>query len=211
MDAQSWLRSIFGVLGLLTVIPALWVAKRWLAQLLLWLNRRSSGDLAGNQTIRLILWLALGGLFAKPLLEILGWLRSLITLLAFTEQGIVGYGMGTVPPSTFSLLSLLLMLAVYGFVIWSGKGLLSKSAPLSSNEQPSRVDMWFALLATASMVFTVIRLIVMQVVLFEFPNQLQPDDYGALGFLVAWVAGIILTAFLLVILDSQLSKAENRQ
>lgn len=67
---------------------------------------------------------------------------------------------------------------------------------------------WFVLLAIASMVYTVIRLIVMRVVLIELPNRLQPDDYGALGFLVAWAVGILLTALVLVILDSQLSKTE---
>lgn len=208
MDAQSWLRSIFGVLGLLAVIPALWVAKGLLSHLVGQLRQTPMGELAANQTVQLILWLALGGLFTKPLLEILGWIQALLSSLILSEEGLVIYGMGTVPPATFSLLTLLLMLAVYGFVIWSGKALFAGNVQISPNIQLSRVEKWFMLLAIASMVYTVIRLIVMRVVLIELPNRLQPDDYGALGFLVAWAVGILLTALVLVILDSQLSKTE---
>ena len=77
MDAQSWLRSIFGVLGLLAVVPALWVAKGLLSHLVARLRQTAMGELAANQTVQLILWLALGGLFTKPLLEILGWIQAL--------------------------------------------------------------------------------------------------------------------------------------
>ncbi len=204
MNSESLLNTVFDVFNLLAVAPALWIVKTYLSFLTTISPSNRIKPLISNHNLQLILWLALAGLFLTPILDVLGWIEGLIRLVLQGQQ-LIQSGTGQVPEPFLTLLTLFLSIAVYVFALWLGKDFINNPNSLKTkSRQVGSLGKTFLVLAVASRASQFVRHIILQVVLFQLPNQQQPNDFGSLGFFIAVAIGLLMLLTILIYINNWL-------
>lgn len=118
---------------------------------------------AGRLAVGLALWLALGGLFAAPLADLLSALETGLSLLFWPGEPTQS---GLAPQPYFSLLVLLLLAVIYSLVVWTGLQVLRNLEDQGRLPLPlTGPEKLMLLVLPASLIFRLLRGLVVTVIL----------------------------------------------
>jgi len=199
--------DIFGdinnLLFLLTIIPGLWVAGKFMPLIRAGLLPAQEDSPLTNRLAMAVAWLTLGGLFAVPFTNLLSVATALIP---FLPQGEFTNSWGQAPWWTFSLFLALLMLMVYLLVWWGGKTILEEGRLSILQSQPlTGLQRTFLLLLAGSLVYSAVNKVVVQFIWVRIPF-LETVNRGIWGFIACLLAALLLLLMILAILYSRLSE-----
>lgn len=196
MDAPILLTTVPLMISFAAVLLGLWAARRLIAPLTDWFGPPA----ASRRPLQIILWLALGSLFSAPVTDLLSLLDRGVQLVTQAPEFIQ---FGLTPQPYYDLLIMLLLLVVYGVVIWLGRGVFN-NLELQGRRLPNInwLEKALLLLVPASLIYRLLRGLVMNIVLLpvydpRFLNASGPGIFFllALGSLVV-VAGLIVILYL---------------
>jgi hypothetical protein len=194
MEASYWIYPILSFLALVGIIAGLWIAGKFLPTFINWIRVREPNDLLSQSFIKILLWLALGGLFTLPLLDFVRWLGNLMNLvLAFVGQADNGFftSLGLISSQIYFVFHLILVLALYGIVVWFAMDFLS--AP----DQFNQITRIFMVLTIASLFYRGVSNIFIYIFSIQLPPNLIQKNYGVSGFLIEVVVGFVILCLIL--------------
>jgi hypothetical protein len=181
-----------------SLIVGLWVAKGFVVFFTTWIAEKKSEN---NSMLRLggvVFWLALGSLFTAPILDILSAAQSI--LLIVFSPGNINQSESTLEPS-LTWFTLVLLVGIYGIVVWVEIQLLKESGRLSEFiRKLTWIEKWFILLVPASLVFQLVRGIIVNVIILP---SYDPAFFSALSqfsFFALALGGLLIVAGLITIL-----------
>ena len=193
METIYWVGLILNFLGILGIIAGLWIAGRMLPAFISWLHSKYHNDLLYRPFVKILLWFALGVLFSLPLGDIIGWLRNLINVTLVPQAGgEFSTILGTVSGRVYLSFYLILMLAIYGIIVYLSKDYISTSGNLD------RTGRIFIILSIASLVYRGINNIFSQVFSFQFPAINIVQNYGNFGYLIEVLVGVAILIAILI-------------
>jgi hypothetical protein len=194
VDTIYWIYSIMSILAILFIIVGLWIAGKFLPACINWIHPKVNNDLLSRTFVKIILWLALGGLFTLPLLDILRWFGNFANIVFIpVEQGGDGFTtfLGLIPIRVYYGFYLILMLAIYGIVVWFTTDFLSTAEPFNQTERI------FIVLSIASLLYHAVYNIFTYIFTFQLPSGLVQQNYGIPGFLFEVVIGFVILFLIL--------------
>jgi hypothetical protein len=195
MDTINWIYSGMSILGIMGILAGLWIAGRFLPAFMDWIRHKVNNHLLSQPAVKIILWLALGGLFTLPLQDIVRWLGNLANIVFLpVGPGANGFttSLGLIPTRAYYGFSLFLMLAIYGIVIWI------TTAYLPTAEQFTRTERIFVELTIASLSYHAVYNIFSYIFLFQLPPNLIQQNYGIAGFLFEVAIGFAVLLLILL-------------
>ena len=213
MSAPSYiLDTIYSVAWLLAVVLALWIAGRIILRNISQVQENKD-DMAFERPLILMIWLALGGLFVIPLIDLIGiidaFVETFVPLFAIpASQFVTVAGM---EPSLFTATRGLLLLLVYGLALWLGLKLLRIwNVPIDLSIRVTPFEKVFMVLVFGGLAHSAVEEIVFGVVFtgatalsFRLGSQL-------VGWGISWILGLLLLGLVLLImlnrLDARLDK-----
>ena len=203
---------LFSLLRLLAPVPALWMAARFEPRVSEAINHWRERPL--SRPLRLSLWLAVGYLFMLPLLEALRLAQDVAGALSRENWGPGGGGFntfwGTAPAGWFYALTAAEVVAVFALVFALGwRYLRAPAADSLAVSTTSIIDRTFILLACGGLVTGMVRSVVIEVLLIQVPAGISPRSHGVLGFLGAWLLGVVLLAALVAWLNMRLPETRS--
>jgi hypothetical protein len=205
MDAQAINTLSSSLFYFVSVIAGLWVARRFVPPLAHLLQIDQLSD-PGRLPVRLVLWLALGGLFAAPLHDLLAALESGLSLLFWPGEFIQT---GLTPQPYFSLLVLLLLVVIYSLVVWTGLRVFQNLEKQNRLSHPlSGLDKIWLLLVPASLVFRLLRGLVVTIILLPAYDVGILNTLSHFGFFLLALAGLFAAAGLVAVLYLALKSEE---
>lgn len=194
MDTIYWIYSIMSILAILCIFIGLLVARKFLPACLNWILPKVQNDLPSQPFTKFILWLALGGLFTLPLLDFLRWLGYFADII-FVPVGEAGNGfttfLGMVPLRVYHGFYLILMVVIYGIVVWFITDFPSMAEPYNHT---GRI---FIILSVASLFYRGVSTVFTYIFSFQPPSGLVQQDYGIPGFLFEVVIGFVILFLIL--------------
>jgi hypothetical protein len=202
MYTTNWIYTGTSILGIVGIVVGLWMAGRFLPIFINWIRPKANHSLLSQPFLKIILWLALGGLFTLPLQDIVRWLANLTNIVFLTVRpGANGIttAFGLIPFRAYYGFSLFLMLAIYGMVIWV------TSDYLPTVEQFNRIEQIFIILAIASLSYHAVSNIFTYIFDVQLPSSLAQQNYGIAGFLSAVAIGFIILCLILLGLNRFMS------
>ena len=197
MGTIYWMNSILSILSILCVVAGLWIAGRLFPDLIAWFQSAYRNDLLSRPLIKILLWLGFGALFSLPLLDFASWLGNLMNF-ALVPQGEFSTMLGTVSMKVYSIFPLLLMLAVYGIIVYFGRDYMTTGGNFNQTERI------FIVLSIASLVYRGVHSIFIQIFTFQLPIINVTQTFGITGFLIEVLVGIIILTVTLVVLNKVL-------
>ncbi len=207
MELQSTLVALLDILNILAIIPGLLIARPFHHITTAWLSGTKLKFLVASRTTSLILWLAIGALFARPLFDILGWINILTTIFQ-GSTGMSSFNLGSFRLDAFSMILFLVDLGIYGLICWLDRGWLEKPIHVEALQRNlTHLEKWFALMAMASLVNLIVGGFIVRIVLF-YLNHLQTSVFNSLGILLAWALALLLASVLVLVLDIRLTRKE---
>jgi hypothetical protein len=194
MDTIYWIYSIMSILAILCIFVGLWIARRFLPACINWISSKGQNDLLSQPFAKIILWLALGGLFTLPLLDFVRWLGNFANIV-FVPVGQGGNGfttfLGLIPSRVYYGFSLILMLVIYGIIVWFTIDYLSTPG------QFNRTERIFIILSIASLFYHGVSNIFTYIFSFQLPSGLVQQNYGIPGFVFEVVVGFVILFLIL--------------
>ena len=211
------LSVIYSQALLLAAILALWLAGRMILRNISQI-RGFKDDFALKRPLILMMWLALGGLFVIPLIDLIGiidaFVETFVPLFAIpASQFVTASGM---EPSLFTGMRGALLLLVYGFALWLGLKLLRIwNAPIDLSIRVTPFEKIFMILVLGGLAHSAVEEIVFGVVFtgttalsFHLGSQLA-------GWGISWILGLLLLGLILLVmlnrLDARLEKDSLKQ
>jgi hypothetical protein len=191
------MNSILSILSILSVIAGLWIAGKLLPDLIAWFYSAYRNDLLFRPLIKILLWLGLGAFFTLPLLDFASWLGNLMNF-ALVPQGEFSTMLGTVSMRVYSIFLLLLMLAVYGIIVYFARDYMKTGGHFN---QAERI---FIVLSIASLVYRGVHSIFIQIFTFQLPIINVTQNLGITGFFIEVLVGIAILTVTLIILNKVL-------
>lgn len=186
----------YQVIGILMVIPALWVARELLRHLALASEENFLTRLAEHRWAAILLWLAIGGLFAGMLQLILSLIYMLVQIFSVPSAQ-RGGSLGWISPG----FTLLLFVASYAVTYAAGKTILyreERESPLARLGGAERAFVWMtagnALFGAVYGVWN--RLLTLPIPLL----QAQPTQPGWQTQLILGVVAMFLLSIVLFVL-----------
>jgi hypothetical protein len=133
MFTEYSLNTVYSILGLLSIILGLWIARKLLPTFIASIQIADGNDLFNKPWAKNVLWLALGALFSQSL-------NSVVILLVNIESVFLGTGklgtiFGPVPIQVYSIYSILLKVVIYGIVFYLAKNYLSSPGQFKKIER----------------------------------------------------------------------------
>ena len=206
------LSAIYSLALLLAAIVALWLAGRMILRNISQI-RGFKDDFALKRPLVLMIWLALGGLFVIPLIDLIGiidaFVETFVPLFAIpVSQFVTVSGM---EPSLFTGMRGALLLLVYGLALWLGlKVSRSWDIPIDLPIQLTPFEKIFMILVLGGLAHSAVEEIVFGVVFtgatalsFHLGSQLA-------GWSISWILGLLLLGLVLLVmlnrLDARLEK-----
>ena len=193
----------------LCMILGLGIAARWRADVNAWLEQIGAGSFASNRAGQLIVWIALGVLFGDPLADLLGTLAVVIRLWLgpAANIGSMSTVWGTESFAVYSVIGVLMTLVVYVLVVGVGYRLW----PAAANGQGEAnttlaLEEWFVLFAAADLVNRFVRGIIQSLIWLPVPNSVEMGRLSSVGFLGAWLLGLVVVAVILLVLLNSIRK-----
>lgn len=192
MEVNYWIYPILSFLALLCIIVGLWVAGKFLPSCINWICPEDHNELLSQPFAKIILWLALGGLFTLPLLDFVRWLGNLASI-AFMGQGDNGFStsLGLIPSWVYLGFTLFLMLVLYGIVVWFAL------AYLKTPDQFNQTNRIFIVLSIASLFYRGVYNIFTYIFSVQLPPGFIQQNYGVPGFLLEVVIGLVILILIL--------------
>ncbi len=194
----------------ISMIVGLWVTARWLPAVKSWLSGIDSGSISSSRAGQLVLWLALGLLFANPVLDLL---RVLVTVvrLAFgplANVGTMSTIWGEIPFWLYSENSVLMTLVIYLLVLWAGSRVWPKRAEESGARSFLVLEEWFVLFASASLVNHFVENIVLTIIWLPVPSVAELERLFPVGFFGAWLLALAIMATILLVLLNSIRRSQ---
>lgn len=206
------LGTIYSLALLLAAIVALWLAGRMILRNISQI-RGFKDDFALKRPLVLMMWLALGGMFVIPLIDLIGiidaFVETFVPLFAIpASQFVTAAGM---EPSLFTGMRGALLLLVYGFALWLGLKLLRIwNVPIDLSIRVTPFEKVFMILVLGGLAHSAVEEIVFGVVFtgasalsFHLGSQLA-------GWGISWILGLLLLGLVLLVmlnrLDARLEK-----
>ncbi|MFZ2097453.1 MAG: hypothetical protein WAV05_12520 [Anaerolineales bacterium] len=194
MDKIYWIYSILSILAILCIIVGLWIAGKFLPACINWIEPIVNNDLLSQPFAKIILWLALGGLFSLPLLDLVRWLGNLANIVVVPSgQGDGGFStsLGLIPSRVYLGFTLFLMLVLYGIVVWFA------AAYLTTPGQFNQTNRIFIVLSIASLFYRGVYNIFTLIFSVQLPPGFIQQNYGVPGFLFEVAIGFVILVLIL--------------
>ncbi len=194
MDTIYLIYSIMSILAILCILVGLWIAGKFLPACINWICPKVQNDLLSQPFAKFILWLALGGLFTLPLLDFVRWLSNFANIVFVpVGQGENGFTtfLGLIPFQVYYGFYLILIVVIYGIVVWSTMDFLSTAEPFNQTERI------FIILSIASLFYHAVSNIFSYIFSFQLPSGLVQQNYGIPGFLFEVVLGFVILFLIL--------------
>ncbi len=195
------LEFAYGVGVLVAVLVAVAAASR-LVPSLGRTGRFASLALPRGRIARGVLWLAFAALLTFPLIDLLGFLRSIPEVLTpsawHSETSAAATAWGTVPWPLYLLLADVLLIAAYVMAFGSLWSPLRRRLDVGGQDGLPRWQAGYTIAVVASLLNSFFQATILRVVWLRVPFELPPSARGILGFSVGWGFGVL---FLLVILS----------
>lgn len=200
MGANSQiLYLVSNLLIFLAVIPALWVSGRIMLR----------NPVSEYRSIMLFLWLALGGFFLIPMIDVLAQLRSLFSLIISPEEnmGTVYLFLGTASWLLYAILSLALTVVVYAVAIYYGRRLFAEHGqPMIQKLSLNDMEQSFIVFGIAGLLNAMINGIVMNFLWLRNTGVTRIDYLGTPGVILGWVLAFLLLALAILYMNGKLEK-----
>lgn len=168
-----------------------------------------------NRSATIIAWLALAGFFFLPLVDILTTIRTLIFLgTSWTEiyQSSTANEWGVISQGIYFLITVVLMLIVYGAAYWIGRRFFNDPTNPWTAELPlSGVEKTMVLLGVGGLIHFILRNFLLNLTWSDLPfRDAQPltGNTGILAFLAPLLVGVLLVFIALIIMNSAILKQE---
>jgi hypothetical protein len=190
MDIEN-LISYSGLVNLFLVFIAFWVAGRIISRNLFAIPIPA----ASRRPLQWMVLFAIAGFLTLPLIDLLRFLRSLLTILTpaiATTTGEVATLWGNVPWLVYDALMELTALFVYTFTLVTGRKWISEQAKVSKALRLSSFERGLILFAIAGLINFVVRNVLLSVTLSQGPQVSGQLGVGVAGFLAGWLLGILL-------------------
>ena len=214
MSAPSYiLNTIYSIALLLAVISAPWIAGKIILRNLSQVQEHKD-DTVLERPLILMIWLALGGLFVTPLLDLIGiidvFVETFVPLFAIPASQFVTVS-GTEPWPLFTSMRGALLLLVYGLALWLGLKVLSIwNIPIDLSIRVTPFEKVFMILAFGGLAYravvTVVGLVISSgatALSFRLGSQLAGEG-------ISWILALLLLGLILLImlncLDARLLK-----
>jgi len=209
MSAPSYiLNTIYSLTWLLAVIFALWIAGRIILRNISQVQENKD-DVALEYPLILMIWLALGGLFAIPLLDLIGiidaFLETFVPLFAIPASQFVTVS-GTEPWPLFTVMRGALLLLVYGLALWLGlKVLRIWNIQIDLSIRVTPFEKVFMILSFGGLAHRAVEMIVLNTVTSvasAFSLQLGSQ---LLGWGISWILALLLLGIILLAMLNRLN------
>lgn len=214
MSAPSYvLNTIYSLAWLLAIIFALWIAGRIILRNISQVQENKD-DMALERPLILMIWLALGGLFAIPLLDLIGiidaFVETFVPLFAIPASQFVTIS-GTEPWPLFTGMRGALLLLVYGLALWLGLRVLRIwNTPIDLSIRVTPFEKVFMILAFGGLAYRAVDAVVGLVIStgasalsLRLGSQLAGDG-------ISWILALLLLGLILLVmlnrLDARLQK-----
>ena len=200
------LSVIYSLALLFAAILALWLAGSMILRNISQI-RGFKDDFASKRLLILMMWLALGGLFVIPLIDLIGivdtFVGTFVPLFAIpASQFVIAAG---IEPSLFTVMRGALLLLVYGLALWLGlKGSRSWDIPIDLPIQLTPLEKIFMILVLGGLAHSAVEEIIFGVVFtgatalsFHLGSQLA-------GWGISWILGLLMLGLVLLIMLNRL-------
>jgi len=194
--------SVSNLILFLAIIPALWVSGRIILR----------NPFAANRAITLFLWLVLGGFFLIPLVDLLSYLRSLISLLVSPEENMmqVQLFLGTTSWFLYSAISLVVAVAIYAVAIIYGKKVLTEHGqPVIERLSLNDMEQTFLILGLAGLLSSMIHGIVGNFLWILNTESTRTVTLGDWGVILGWVLGFFILIVAILLMNLKLENARD--
>ena len=201
------LNTIYSLTWLLAIIFALWIAGRIILRNIAQVQEHKD-DMVLERPLILMIWLALGGLFATPLLELLGiidaFVETFVPLFTIPTSQFVTVS-GTEPWPLFTGIRGALFLLVYGLALWLGlKVLRIWNIPIDLSIRVTPFEKVFMILAFGGLAYGAVNAVVGLVISsgatalsFRLGSQLAGDG-------ISWILALLLLGLILLVMANRL-------
>ena len=201
------LNTIYSLAWLLAIIFALWIAGRIILRNISQVQENKD-DMALERPLILMIWLALGGLFAIPLLDLIGiidaFVETFVPLFAIPASQFVTVS-GTEPWPLFTGMRGALFLLVYGLALWLGlKVLRIWNIPIDLSIRVTPFEKVFMILAFGGLAYRAVDAVVGVVIStgasalsLRLGSQLAGDG-------ISWILGLLLLGLILLVMANRL-------
>jgi hypothetical protein len=167
------------------------------------------------RTANLLIWLALSGVFVVTFTDLLQLLQGLIgfvaVISAYGVQSLQGDPItsmwGDLPTGWYSLLSMVQLIFVYGLTLWAGRKLIRSTNPVFGFDL-GRGSRRMLLLGAGSLIYTLVRYMVLRIVRFQLPVESPFAANGEIGFIAAWLLSLMIIVLAMQLMNSRLLKRE---
>jgi hypothetical protein len=206
-EPSNILNAIYSLAWLLAVIFALWIAGRIILRNISQV-REHKDDMVLERPLILMTWLALGGLFAIPLLDLIGLLRAFVEtfvpLFTIPASQFVTVS-GTEPWPLFTGMRGVLFLLVYGLALWLGlKVLRIWNVPIGLSIRVTPFEKVFVILAFGGLAYRAVYAVVGLVISsgatalsFRLGSQLAGEG-------LSWILALLLLGLILLVMLNRL-------
>ena len=200
------LSAIYSLALLLAAIVALWLAGRIILRNISQI-RGFRDDFALKRPLILMMWLALGGLFVIPLIDLIGiidaFVATFVPLFAIpASQFVTAAGMA---PSLFTGMRGALFLLVYGLALWLGlKVLRTWNVPNDLSIRVTPFEKIFMILVFGGLAHSAVEEVVFGVVFTEATALSFHLGSQLAGWGISWILGLLLLGLILLVMLNRL-------
>jgi len=192
-DSGDLLVASFSVLRIAAVLLALSLALRY--------EPRIAPILGGiqvpalSQAARTLIWFALGGILAIPLVDLVGIIQMLVEISSPVSwglfEGTVSTFWGSAPNRVFDILSLATTLSVYALAsLLLYRRLSIQRSPHLAAPATSTGERILITASLAGLVNLIVMSILVGVVFVQLPFSIRPLGAGAEGLIAGWLLGL---------------------
>lgn len=195
--------SISNFILFLAVIPALWLSGRIILR----------NPIHSDRAIQVFLWLVLGGFFLIPLIDLLVYLRSLISLLVSPEENMmkVQLFLGTTSWFLYSAISLVVAAAIYAVaIIYGRRFLIEHGQPVIEQLSLNDMEQAFTVLGLAGLLSSMIHGIVGNFLGILDTGSARTVTLGHWGVILGWVLGFLILIVAILFMNQKLENAEDK-
>lgn len=191
------------------VLLGLWTARGFVYPLTAWILPSRLRQNPIRRKLQLTLWLSLGALFAAPFIDLLGALESIFSLLNRAGEW---NSVGLTPQPYYTLLMLLVLIGIYGFVLWVGRQVLQlRGGQHQISPLLGRPEKLMLLLVPGSLLYRLMRGLLQNIILLPGNDMGILNSLGEAGFFLLAIGAILVAAGLVAILYLSLRGDDLRQ
>jgi hypothetical protein len=194
--------NVWSLLIFLAAAPALWVSGKMILNNAVHLDRIAL----------LFLWFVLGGFFLIPLIDLLSYIRDLISIVvpSLGTASEISLFWGSVSWLSYSRIATVVGLMGYGLAFYYGQKLISR--PGSMGLKSFNLDPWergFVVLGVAALFNHMLKGILINFVGLRNPVSIGTSGFGSTGFLIGWLLAFMILLIAGFVMNEQLNARDN--